>query len=943
MPSRTPPPASDRLEAYRAKRTPGATPEPFGQGEAAESAAGGVFVVQKHAARRTHYDLRLEHEGVLLSWAVPKGPSLDPGEKRLAVHTEDHPLDYQGFEGVIPEGNYGAGGMIVWDRGTWIPLEPMAEGLAKGKLLFELRGYKLRGAWTLFRTSGRSRERSGAARGRGQHGRSAPRTGPDEWLLVKKPDGFARRAGEDTLPEESILSGLTVEEVAAGVGRAGEIESRLRECGAPRRRVDPADQRPMLATTADRPWSDPAWLYELKYDGFRLMAAKEGGRVRLFYRRGTDVTHLFPDVARAVAALPYPSFLLDGEVVVLDDHARPSFQRLQKRTQLVRRLDIQNAAARLPATYFAFDLLSFGDFDLRSLPLLDRKRELAGILPPAGPLRYVDHVIARGVDFYGAVEAMKLEGMLAKRIDSVYRPGRSEHWRKVRADRRDDFAIVGMSPPQGARQGFGALHLGAFQTRGSGRPELVYAGRVGTGFSDALLQDLHRRLLERRRAEPPVAGPIPAGGGWPGTRGVGPDDVWVDPELVCEVRYKEWTEEGLLRQPAFLGLRPDKRVEDCLLPSERDAAIASAGRSEEAGEVGESDEAGGSDEGFEGDASGARRSGGDSQAGGPERLDAAGRGAGGGRADGKAGGKQRRLKLTNLDKVFWPDDGYTKGDLIDYYRTVADAMLPYLRDRPLVLTRYPDGIVEGEGKTKPFYQKNAPSHAPDWIQTETIWSESSERDIEYFIVQEPDALVFMANLAAIVLHVWSSRLATIEQPDWCILDLDPKEAPFRDVVELARALHELCDDIGLPSFVKTSGSTGIHVLLPLGRQVTYDQSRQIGELISRVVVREHPKIATIERVIQKRGGKVYLDFMQNGHGQLLVAPFSVRPLPGAPVSTPLDWSEVDRKLRLLDWTIETVPKRLAAQRKDPWEGILDLEPDLPAILGRLAERAKVKT
>ena len=543
------------------------------------------------------------------------------------MRTEDHPLDYQGFEGVIPEGNYGAGGMIVWDRGTWVALEPMAEGLDQGKLLFELRGYKLRGAWTLFRASGRSRDRVNAGRGRGEgRGRPAPKTGPDEWLLVKKPDGFARRAGDDRepLPEESILSGLTVEELAAGGGRGAEIEARLEAVGAPRRRVDPADQRPMLATTADRPFTDPGWLFELKYDGFRLMAAKEGGRVRLFYRRGTDVTHLFPDLARAIAALPYPSFLLDGEVVVLDDDARPSFQRLQKRTQLVRKLDILNTSARLPATYFAFDLLSFGDFDLRALPLVDRKRELAALLPPAGPLRYADHVLARGVDFYGAVEAMKLEGVLAKRVDSTYRPGRSEHWKKIRADRRDEFAIIGMSPPQGTRQGFGALHLGAFRGRESGEHELVYAGRVGTGFSDALLEKLYHQLLARRRETPPVAGPIPAGGAWPGTRPVGPDEVWVEPELVCEVRYKEWTEEGLLRQPAFLGCAPTRRSRSaCCRPSARRRSPTPmrwgrATRSERRISRG----------------SRARRT----RRPRPSRPSA----------------KPKRLQLTNLDKVFWP-------------------------------------------------------------------------------------------------------------------------------------------------------------------------------------------------------------------------------------------------------------------------------------------------
>ena len=304
------------------------------------------------------------------------------------------------------------------------------------------------------------------------------------------------------------------------------------------------------------------------------------------------------------------------------------------------------------------------------------------------------------------------------------------------------------------------------------------------------------------------------------------------------------------------------------------------------------------------------------------------------KTDVRVGG--RALTFSNLDKVLWPRDGYTKGDLIDYYATIAPAMLPWLRDRPLVLTRLPDGI---DGETN-FYQKNAPSHAPDWIQTETIWSDSSERDIEYFVVQERDALVYMANLAAIVLHVWSSRLATIERPDWCILDLDPKEAPFHDVVTIALALHELCEEIGMPSFVKTSGSSGIHVLLPLGRQTNYQQSQLIGELISRVIVREHPGISTIERVIKKRGKKVYLDYMQNGHGQLLVAPYTVRAKDGAPVSMPLEWSEVSHDLRMTDWTIKTAPEKVATRKRDPWEGLLEVEPDLQAILGRLAERAK---
>ena len=675
------PAAADRLETYRAKRTAGRHSRAVRR--RARPARRRSFVVQKHAARRMHYDLRLELDGVLLSWAVPQGPSLDPGDKRLAVRTEDHPLEYPDFEGVIPEGNYGAGAMIVWDRGTWVPLEPMAEGLEKGKLLFELRGYKLRGAWTLFRTSGRSRSartRPGARR------RTRPRrakTGPDEWLLIKKPDGFARKPGDEPLPEESILSGLTVEELAGGGGRAGEIEARLERvesAAAPRRSGGPAaDARRPRPTSRSR---HRDWLFELKYDGFRLMAAKEGGRVRLFYRRGTDVTHLFPDLARAVAALPYPSFLLDGEVVVLDDGARPSFQRLQKRTQLVRKLDIQRAAIRYPATYFAFDLLSFGDFDLRALPLVERKRELAAILPPAGPLRYADHVVERGDDFYGAVAAMKLEGMRGQARRLRLPPGRSPHWLKIRADRRDDFVIVGMSPPQGARHGFGALHLGAFRVDASGQRELVYAGRVGTGFSDALLEKLHAQLLASRRDDPPVDGPIPPGGGWPGTRRrrtrrrVGRARAGVRGALQGVDRGGSAAPAGV---PAAAAGQDDRGVPAA---GEREAALERA----EAGEIARPRER------RERRTPSAERRAHDAAAASGSRR-AAGAAA---VTLGSAAAQAHQSRQGVLAR-----GGLHQGRPHRLLPRGLAGLLPYLRDRPLVLTRYPDGIAAARPSVLP--------------------------------------------------------------------------------------------------------------------------------------------------------------------------------------------------------------------------------------------------
>ncbi|HVS13747.1 MAG TPA: DNA ligase D [Thermoanaerobaculia bacterium] len=868
-PPRTTKPVAS-LDEYRRKRSADATPEPFGaaaQRPKVTTGTPGLFVMQKHAARRTHYDLRLELDGVLRSWAVPQGPSLDPSVKRLAVETEDHPIEYGEFEGVIPEGNYGAGSMIVWDRGTWVPLEDPEEGMAKGKLLFELRGYKLRGAWTLFRTKPPAIHRG-------------KKELEKQWLLMKKPDGAARD-GESELPEASVLSGLGVEELDAGGERLERLRKRLDALDAPRRAVDPRKLALMLAQPSERPFSRAGWIFELKIDGYRLIAARVGGKPFLRYRNGHDATALYPEVTRALRSLPGGDLVLDGEVAVLDAEGRPSFSRLQQRALLSRPLDIDRAALRLPATFFAFDLLAFEGRDLRGLSLLRRKELLALVAPPLGLIRLGDFVEEIGEVFYQQVERLGLEGMVAKKIDSPYVGRRSADWLKLRVDQSGSFVIVGTSAAKGQRTGFGALHVAAFEPDGSageGRGELVYAGRVGTGFSERQLADLEARLAPLARADAPCR--APEGGALP--RGAG--HRWVEPELVCEVRYKEQTPQGMLRHPVFLGVREDLEVSDCVL----------------AHGVGAHDEAPA-----------------------PELEPP---------PPAPAAAAAPRVQLTNLDKLFWPDDGYTKGDLVDYYRAIAPSMLPYLARRPIVLTRYPDGI---DGKS--FFQKNAPDFAPDWIETVTIWSEGSQRDIEYFVVESADALVYLANLATIPIHMWSSRLGSLERPDWCVIDLDPKEAPFAHVVEIARAIHRLCEEIGLSSFVKTSGSSGLHVLLPLAGACTWEQSRTLGMLIAQVISRQLPESATIVRSPKKRDGKVYLDYVQNGHGRLIVAPYCVRPLPGAPVSAPLRWSEVGSKLELGSHTIRTMPARVKRQKRDPLLGVLEERPDLVGALARLIE------
>jgi bifunctional non-homologous end joining protein LigD len=870
--------AAARLREYRAKRSADRTPEPFGGEGGAEGAAPlppqpaaapdwarpRLFCVQKHAATRLHYDFRLELGGVLLSWAVPRGPSLDPAEKRMAVEVEDHPVEYADFEGVIPEGNYGAGEVIVWDKGLWVPLEDPEETLAKGKLTFELRGYKLRGTWHLFRTKRKGKEVS------------------KEWMLVKRTDGWA--SASRSLPQESIYSGLTLEEIKTGNERAGQVRAELERLGAERRELKAADVKLMLAETREKPFSDPLWVFELKYDGFRVLAGRESGEPRLLYRSGKDATALYPDVSRALAALPFGDLVLDGEVVVLDEGSRPSFQRLQRRALLQRTADIQRAALELPATYYVFDLLAFEGFDLRPLPLVERKRLLARLLPRAGPLRLLDHIPEQGEAFWAEVNRMGLEGLMAKRADAPYRPGRSPLWLKLRAERVDDFVVVGFSAPQGTRSGFGALHLGAYEKGG-----LVYCGRAGSGFDEEQLGALRRLLEEHRRPDPPCTGPLPADHG----------HTWVEPRLVAEVRYLAWTEEGLLRQPVFLRLRDDKQPLDCLMPRRRSGADPESDRPPSA---------------VEGEA----------------RTRAPGAPATRPQSEPPV---EKKVPFTNLTKVFWPEEGYTKGDLIEYYRAVSPWLLAYLRDRPLVLTRYPDGIM---GKS--FFQKDAPSFAPGWVRLERIWSEQAEREVDYFIADDVETLLYVANLGTIPLHVWGSRITDLSHPDWCILDLDPKTAPFAHVVEVARAIHELAEEIALPAYAKTSGSTGVHVLIPLGGLCTFEQCRQLGELLARVVAGRRPEIATTIRLPGDRGGRVYVDFLQNGHGKLLAAPFTARPVPGALVSAPLLWDEVDETLDLGRFTIRTLPERMATFGHDPMAPVLTQKPDLVTAIGRLAAR-----
>jgi bifunctional non-homologous end joining protein LigD len=871
------------LDDYRKKRDPARTPEPFGP---ARSGEGRRFVVQKHAARRLHYDVRLEMDGVLKSWAVPKGPSLKTEEKRLAVHVEDHPVEYADFEGIIPEGNYGAGAVIVWDRG-WYRLvkdEPAARQLAAGRLDVELFGDKLRGRWTLARMGGKSKE----------------------WLLLKKADEFAADEEATERFPESVLSGLTVEEVRDGSARLAALRRRL--ATAPAGEVDAATQPVMLASPEGRPFSDPAWLFEIKYDGVRVLAARDAARVALYGRAGQDFTARYPEIVTALRALPVERFVLDGEVVALDEAGRPSFQRLQNRMHLTKPADVERARSMVPVSAVFFDALALDGRDLRRLPLVERKAALALTVPARGVIHYGDHVRERGEAFYEAAAGQRVEGILAKRADSRYTGGRTRDWLKIKCHLRQEFVIGGWTDPQGGRGWFGALHLGVYDDAG----QLVYAGKVGTGFDEAALRRVWERLQPLARQSSPFDVRSPAGRG----------HHWVEPRLVAEIRFTEWTAEGGIRHPAFLGLRDDKRAEEC----RREVGAGSFARySTRSGSPppppadtprSEPPRRGRQSAGATGQSTGRRKS--------PTAARA---------RPAAPDSSSRRVTITNSGKVFWPDEGYTKADLVEYYERVAPWLLPYLRDRALVLARYPDGIG---GKS--FFQKDAPEWAPEWIRRERIPARGVERDIDYFVVDDVEALRYVANTGTIPLHLWASRVVSIERPDWLVLDLDPKQAPFTDVVKVALALRRILERLELPSYPKSSGATGLHILLPLGARYTFEEARTFARLLATLAVEAVPAIATIARVIDARGGKVYVDFGQNGPGQTIVAPLCVRPLPGAPVSTPLRWAEVTARLDPRRYTIRTVPPRLD-EAGDPMAPVLGEGIDVAAALGRL-DRAR---
>ena len=771
------------LREYERKRDRKKTPEPFSGRK--KRAKGPIFVVQRHDARALHYDFRLERDGVLLSWAVPKGVPLELGQRHLAVHVEDHPLDYASFEGEIPKGQYGAGTVEIWDSGTYELLEKKPDG----GLTVRLDGKRLQGVWTLVpaRLSGQEKN----------------------WLILRKRDDDAASA-------------------------------------KPRKKG--AEYAPMLATLAEGVPTGRGWSFEVKFDGFRALAYLRGSEARLVSRNGNDLTERFENVARALSsAIKTPDCVLDGEVCALDEQGRSSFSAMQQGNGAI--------------VYYVFDLLEVEGTPVVGRPLEKRREELARLLDRRNRTIFLSEAFDDGPVLQKAAEAQGLEGIVAKKAGSRYEPGRrSRNWLKIKTHGRQEFIVAGYTRGKGRRSTtLGSLILAV--NRGDG---LEYVGNVGTGFTEKEIEKLLRRLKPLERKTSPF-GLVPK---MPKVRR--DDIIWVEPKLVCEVEFAEWTHDGRLRAPSYKGLREDKEAEEVRreLPIETEV----------------------------------RRG-------------------------------KRALKLSNLDKVFFPESGLTKGDLLAYYRDVAPALVPHLKNRPFTMKRYPDGR---DGKF--FFQKDAPKHMPEWIHRKAFRATSREtrekRMITYPLVNDDLALLWMVNMGCIDMNVWYSRVDRPERPDFVLFDLDPSpDVGFPEVVQVTLLVKEVLDALELEGLPKTSGSDGMHVLVPIQRRYTYADTREFAEIVAKTLERTQRGLVTTEWSKQKRRG-VLIDANQNGEGKTIASVYSVRPREGAPVSTPLRWDEVNEKLDPLDFTMDTVLARIE-KHGDLFEPVLHGKQSIGKALDRL--------
>ena len=905
------------LETYRKKRQFGVTPEPRGrQGPR----GGNRYVIQKHAARRLHYDLRLELDGVMKSWAVTRGPSLNPGEKRLAVHVEDHPIEYNAFEGTIPAGEYGGGTVMIWDRGTWIPDGDPHKGYAKGHLNFELKGEKLHGHWHLVRMRGRPNEKH------------------DNWLLIKGKDEDARGPRDKDILDEksrSVVSGRTIEEIAGGKGRKRvwhsnrdsgdekastkasgpqsqrsfkeELRALKQKAGAGKERAakarspsakkgrstrgrtapkegkknapgdGPASKRarlpdfipPSLATLSEVPPSGANWIHEIKLDGYRIEARLDHGKVHLFTRNRQDWTHRFKTIADAVAQLPAEIALLDGELVAQNDKGFSSFSLLQ--TDL-------KAGNSERLVYWVFDLLHLDGRDLTVLPLIERKAALERLLRgsgSAGPIRYCEHLQGNGAAILKRACSLELEGIVSKRSDAPYRSGRTDNFVKTKCHNEQEFVVAGFTPSSAMRQAIGALTV-AFHEDG----ELRYAGRVGTGYTHTTARDLWKQLEPLRIDKPPV--PVPKDERRK-------DVIWVKPQTVVEVEFRGITHDGLLRQASYKGLREDKPARDVVreVPtSVRKARPAEA-----------------------------------------KVIMATGKTATGKTAKPKSAPAQRNsqqaerianVRLTHPDRVYWPDVGVTKKNLAEYYASVWDWMKPHIIDRALSLVRAPEGVG---GET--FFQK----HIAENVKSSSLRHAVPGKDHDVIAVEKLDELIALVQSGALEIHVRGSRLDALEACDRIVFDLDPGEGVvWKEIVAGAREIRERLKTLRLESFVKLSGGKGIHVVLPIA-DADWDTAKDFSERIATTMAKDSPQRYLAKMTKSERKGRIFIDYFRNSREATSIAPYSTRARAGAPVSAPLSWEQLGRTTSGNEFTLLNLKKRL---RADAWDGIGKMRQRLPA-------------
>lgn len=911
------------LTKYKQKRAKEQTPEPFaGKPSGTELR----FVIQKHAASHLHYDFRLEMDGVLKSWAVPKGPSTDPDIKRLAMMVEDHPYDYRNFEGIIPKGQYGGGTVIVWDEGTYEPAEPVEGDLKKqekhllhqlysGKIKFTLHGKKLKGSFALVK-----------AHGRGENG----------WLLMKLEDRYADKK-DITLKDKSVISKKTLEQVTKtsdniygkkiiktdstvkdqkspkksaakavndqlkGKPKEPESISKVTKAIAKKSQsVAPAatslkalikkaekapffmEIKPMLATLVDKAFDEQGWLYEVKWDGYRAVAFMNKKQLELKSRNNKSFNEKFYPVFDALKQWGINA-VVDGEVVVVGENGQANFGALQN----------WRSEADGTLLYYVFDILWYNGYDLQELELTDRKAILAEVVPENSIIKISRDFETSGIEFLEAAKKMGLEGIMAKRKNSTYVAGdRSRDWLKIKANKRQEVVIGGYTRNVDSSKPFSSLLVGVYE-----KGKFVYTGKIGTGFNikkQKEMLELFKPLVTSKPAfaeEPDVNKPSRFRPNPPKATA-----TWLKPKLICEVSFAEMTTDGVMRHPSFEGMREDKKPTEIVLEKEADTKAIVANKPD-------------SEQYISPVANGSRKT----LLNPKDETQVR-----------KVGGHE--LKFTNLDKIFWKDEKITKRDLINYYYQAAPFILPYLKDRPQSMNRFPNGI---NGKS--FYQKDVSGKVPDWMDTYGYHSEGDGEDKQYLLGNNEATLLYMANQACIEMNPWSSTTKKPDHPTWCMIDFDPDKNTFEQVIEAARITHQILEDMGVPSYPKTSGSTGLHVYIPLGNKYTYEQSKEFARIIVTLVHQQIPKYTSLERAIKDRSGKMYLDFLQNRAHATIAAPYSVRPKPGATVSMPLHWDEVKKGLKMKDFTIKNAIARMEAEG-DIFKPVLGKGVDLKKVL-----------